>query len=135
LDTFLISIVVQIKLLAETVLRVFGGTAGRGNQISVGHIYISSSKAMAAAVISQTSMNLGYSDGLVKNRHKKSQKHQDDAFARILAGKLAPAAHPFGLLRNTLRQQVARLLEPHGDQLPTRTFSHPCPEEHRQQEY
>jgi len=26
------------------------------------------------------------------------QKHEDDAFARILAGKLAPAAHPFGRL-------------------------------------
>jgi len=36
---------------------------------------------------------------------------------------------------HTLWLQVARLLESHGNQLPTRAFSHPWLEEHRQQEY
>ena len=50
-------------------------------------------------------MSLGDSDGLVENRDKKSQKHEDDAFARMLAGKLALAAHPFRVFKrsNTTR--------------------------------
>jgi len=56
------------------------------------------SKATAAAVMGQTSMNLGDSNVMVKNRDKTSQKAEDDAFARILARKLAPASHPFGRL-------------------------------------
>jgi len=38
-------------------------------------------KAIAAAVICQTSMNLGDSDVIVKNRDKTSRKDEDDAFA------------------------------------------------------
>jgi len=56
------------------------------------------SKAISAAVIGQTSMNLSDSDGLVKNRDKITPKHVADAFTRILAGKLVPATHPFGRL-------------------------------------
>jgi len=54
------------------------------------------SKAIAAAVMSQTSMNLGDSNVIVKNRNKTSRKAEEDAFARILARKLDPASHPFG---------------------------------------
>jgi len=56
------------------------------------------SKAISAVVIGQTSTNLSDSDGLVKIRDKITPKHEADTFTRILAGKLVPAAHPFGRL-------------------------------------
>ena len=44
-------------------------------------------KAIAAAVIGQTSMNLGDSDVIVKNRDKTSRKAEDDAFAQNVSRK------------------------------------------------
>jgi len=63
-------------------------------------------KAIAAAVIGQTSMNLGDSDVMVKNRDKTSRKAENDAFAKILAGKLAPANHSFARLNKTTQYKT-----------------------------
>jgi len=65
------------------------------------------STAIAAAVINQTSMNLGNSDVLVQTRDKQSQKTEDATFARILAGTLVPAAHPFKRLIHAIQYDHA----------------------------
>jgi len=68
-------------------------------------------KAIAAAVIGQTPMNLGDSDVMVRNRDKTSRKDEDDTFAKILAGKHPPKNHPFALLNKTAQYETA-LLQP-----------------------
>ena len=40
-------------------------------------------------------------DVMVKKRDTPNRKAEDDAFARILAGKLAPANHPFAVCKKT----------------------------------
>jgi len=115
LDTFLISMVVQIELLAELVGKRCCTflVAQRAKEIEFALDTSTSggSKAIAAAVIGPSSMNLGNSDGLVKNRDRKSQKHEDEAFTRKLAGKLALAAHLFGCL-NAPTQYDPTLFQP-----------------------
>ena len=61
------------------------------------------------AVIGQTSMNLGNSDVMVRNRDKTSRKDsdEDDAFAKILAGKRPPENHPFARLNKTAQYETA----------------------------
>ena len=104
LGTFLISVVIQIELLAELVGKRCCTflVAQRAKEIEIPLDTSTSggSKAISAAVIGQTSTNLSHSDGLVKNRDKTSPKHEADAFKRILAGKIVPAAHPFGRLNS-----------------------------------
>jgi len=43
----------------------------------------------AAAVIGQTSMNLGDSDVMVRNRDKTSQKDEDDTFCQNIGRKMS----------------------------------------------
>jgi len=88
------------------VLRVSGGPSGNANRISVGRIYIGRLQSHCSSRIGQTSMNLGDSDVMVKNRDKTSRKAENDAFAKILAGKLAPANHSFARLNKTTQYKT-----------------------------
>jgi len=98
----LILIVTKVELLAELVgkwCRAFlVGHRTKEIEVPLDASTSGGTKAIAAAEIGQTSMNLGDSDVMVKNRDKTSGKDEDDAFANILAGKLAPANHPFARL-------------------------------------
>jgi len=109
------SIAIQIELLAELVGKRCCTflVAQRAKEIEFALDTSTSggSKAIAAAVIGPSSMNLGNSDGLVKNRDRKSQKHEDEAFTRKLAGKLALTAHLFGCL-NAPTQYDPALFQP-----------------------
>jgi len=104
LGTFLILIVIQIELelLAELVGKRCWAflVAQQAKEIECPLDTSTSGglKAISAAILGQTSMNLSDSDGLVKNRDKITPKHEADAFTRILAGKLVPAAHLLGRL-------------------------------------
>jgi len=64
-------------------------------------------KAIAAAVIGQTSKNLGDSDVMLRNRDKTSRKDEDDAFAKILARKRPPENNPFGRMNKTAQYETA----------------------------
>jgi len=64
-------------------------------------------KTIAAAVISQTSVMLGDSDLMVRNRDKTTQKNEDDTFVKILAGKRPPENHPFVRLNKTAQYETA----------------------------
>jgi hypothetical protein len=101
----LILIVIQVELLAELVGKRCSSflVAHRAKEIGFPLDAPTSggTKVIAAAVIGQTSMNLGDSDAMVKNRNKTSRKDEDDAFARMLARKLASANHPFAHLNKT----------------------------------
>jgi len=101
----LILIVIQVELLAELVGKRCCAflVAHRAKEINFPLDASTSggTKAIAAAVIGQKSMNLGDSDAMVKNRNKTSRKDEDEAFPKILAGKLAPANHPFACLNKT----------------------------------
>jgi len=98
-------IVIQVELLAELVGKRCCAflVAHRAKEINFPLDASTSggTKAIAAAVIGQKSMNLGDSDAMVKNRNKTSRKDEDEAFPKILAGKLAPANHPFACLNKT----------------------------------
>jgi len=62
-------------------------------------------KAIAAAVIGRTSMNLGDSDSMVRDRDKTTRKNEDDTFAKILAGKRPLENHPFVVFMQIWFQQ------------------------------
>jgi len=64
-------------------------------------------KANAAAVIGQTSMNLGDSDRRVRKRDKTTRKNEGNAFAKILTGKKPPENRPFGRLNATAHYNTA----------------------------
>jgi len=104
-------LVVQVEFLAE-----FAGkrscaflVAHRAKEIEFPlDTYTSGgTKAIAAAVISQTSMNLGDSDVMVRNRDKTSRKNENDAFAKIVAGKCPPANHPFSRVNKTTQYETS----------------------------
>jgi len=111
----LILIVTQVELLAELVGKqccVFlVAHRTKGIEFPLDASTSGGTKAIAAAVIGQTSMILGDNDVMVKNRDKTSRKDKDDAFAKILAGKLAPANHPFARL-NKIAQYETTLFQP-----------------------
>ena len=93
----LILIVIQVELLAELVGKRCCAflVAHRAKEIEFPLDTSTSggTKAIAVAVISQTSINVGDSEVMVRNRDKTSRKDEDDAFAKILAGKRPPENH------------------------------------------
>jgi len=105
------TLVIQVELLAELVGKRCCAflVAHRAKEIEFPLDASTSggTKAIAAAVIGQTSMNLGDSDVMVRNRDKTSSKDEDDAFAKILAGKRPPKNHPFGRLNKTAQYETA----------------------------
>jgi len=52
-------------------------------------------------------MNLGDSDVMVRKRDKTSRKNEDDAFAKIMAGKCPPANHPFSRVNKTTQYETS----------------------------
>jgi len=51
-------------------------------------------------------MNLGNSNVMVRNRDKTSRKNEDDALAKMLAGKCPPANHPFSRMNKTTQYET-----------------------------
>ena len=91
----------------KRVLRVSGGPSGKGNRISVGRIYIGRHQSYCSSR-NQSNVNEPGRQrrAMVRNRDKTSRKDEDDAFAKILAGKRTPENHPFGRLNKTAQYET-----------------------------
>jgi len=104
-------VVIQVELLAELMRKRCCEflVAHRAKEIEfpLDTSTLGGTKAIAAAVIGQTSMNLGDSDAMVRNRDKTTRKNEDNAFAKILAGKYPPGNHPFARLNKTAQYETA----------------------------
>jgi len=107
----LIWIVTQVELLAELIGKwcctFLVAHRAKDIEFPLDASTSCGTKVIAAAVIGQTSMNLGDSDVMVRNRDKTSRKDEVDAFVKILAGKRPPENHPFARLNKTAHHETA----------------------------